>query len=234
MIGFVNQHDLVITHNSRLSLRGAFFATKQSPSHSEIASQRQLATLAPHASAGVTHWARLGISLTVFALIIGIVCLPYLLYSNDFLYMNLTYVENVPVQTQSWIVALLGVTRTASDALTSDFFLLRYQTIVTMIAATVIAFVAARRGWSLYLTATIIALAFFLTSKKVMGYYYVMLLPFLLTEILPRRRFNLAAIALVATTWIALSPYYAGWVNHAHGWLYAVGAGSGALAFVRK
>ncbi len=187
---------------------------KQSPIHSlGIASPRPLA---------ITHWAHLVLSLAIFALVVGIVCLPYLLYSNDFLYMNLTYVENVPVQTQSWIVALLGVTRTASDALTSDFFLLRYQTLVTMLAAVVLAFIAARRGWSLYLTATLIALAFFLTSKKVMGYYYVMLLPFLLAEILPKRRFDLAAIALVATAWIALSPYYAGWVNHSHWWMYAV------------
>ena len=57
--------------------------------------------------------------------------------------MNLTYVENVPVQTQSWIIGLLGATRTSPDALTSDFFLLRYQTIVTMLAAASIAFFAA-------------------------------------------------------------------------------------------
>jgi hypothetical protein len=47
------------------------------------------------------------LSLTIFAIVVGAVCLPFLLYSDDFAYMNLTYVENVPVQTQSWIVALL-------------------------------------------------------------------------------------------------------------------------------
>jgi hypothetical protein len=162
------------------------------------------------------------VSLGVFALVTGIVSLPFLLNSNDFVFMNTTYVENVPVQTQSWIVALLGWTRTAPNALTSDFILLRYQTIVSMIAATIIAFIAARREWNLYLTATLITIAFFLTSKKVMGYYYVMLLPFLFADTFTRRRFDLACIAIAATAWIALSPYYAGWTRHPHWWVYAI------------
>jgi len=162
------------------------------------------------------------LSIILFVFIIGIICLPYLLYSNDFLYMNLTYVENVPVQTQSWLIAVLGLTRDAPTAMTSDFFLFRYQTIVTLLAAGVIALFGARRGWSVYLTATLIAIAFFLTSKKVMGYYYVMLFPFLLAELLPKRRFGLAAIATSVVTFISLSPYYASWTNHAHWWVYAV------------
>ena len=157
-----------------------------------------------------------------FALVIGGVCLPFLLYSDDFWFMNLTYVENVPVQTQSWLVAVLGVTRATPNALASDFILLRHQTSVTMLATLIAAFVAARRGWSVYLAATVIALIFFLTSKKVMGYYYVMLFPFLFAEILPRRQTQLAGIALSATTYIALSPYYAAWTNHAHWWTYAI------------
>ncbi len=167
-------------------------------------------------------WKRVVFSILIFVAVVGVVCLPYLLYSNDFLYMNLTYVENVPVQTQSWIVALLGVTRASPAALTSDFFLLRYQTIVTILAAAAIAFFGARRGASLYLTATLIALAFFLTSKKVMGYYYVMLFPFLLAEALPQRRFDLVLIAIAATTWISLSPYYASWGDPSHWWIYAL------------
>ena len=165
---------------------------------------------------------RIASSLFIFLVVIGTICLPYLLYSNDFLYMNLTYVENVPVQTQSWIVALLGVTRASDSAFTSNFVLLQYQTLVTILAAVAIAFFAARRGWSIYLTAALIALAFFLTSKKVMGYYYVMLFPFLFAEILPKRRFGLALIALVATAWIALSPYYAAWSKPGHWWIYAL------------
>ncbi len=177
------------------------------------------------------HVRRLGFSLLLFAMVVGVVCLPFLLYSNDFLYMNLTYVENVPVQTQSWLVGVLGLTRAAPDALTSDFLLLRYQTIVTMVAALAIALLAARRGWSLYVAATLIALAFFLTSKKVMGYYYVMLLPFMLIAETAKRRFSLVSVALVATAWIALSPYYAAWTNHAHWWVYALLGALNSLLF---
>ncbi len=180
-------------------------------------------TILFHPSSFILHpLVRIIASLFLFAFVVAAVSLPFLLYSNDFLYMNLTYVENVPVQTQSWIVGLLGLTRAAPDAMTSDFFLLRYQSVVTMLAAAAISFFAARRGWSLYLAATLIAIAFFLTSKKVMGYYYVMLFPFLLVEVLPRRRFGLALIVVMAITWIALSPYYAAWTNHDHWWIYAV------------
>lgn len=164
----------------------------------------------------------LALSVAVFSAIIGIVSLPYLVYSNDFLYMNLTYVENVPVQTASWLIALLAMTRSAADALTSDFFLFRYQTVVTILAAGVIALWGARRNWSLYLTAALIALLFFLTSKKVMGYYYLLLLPFLLAEFVPRRRWDVVLLAMALTGWMTLSPYYAAWVDHSHWWVYAV------------
>ena len=184
--------------------------------------RRQTADGNRDAVSGQRSAVALPLSLGLFAAVVIIVCLPYLLYSNDFLYMNLTYVGDVPVQTQSWLVAILGLTRDAPTAMTSDFFLLRYQTIVTLLAAGLIALFGARRGWSVYLTATLIAIAFFLTSKKVMGYYYVMLFPFLLAELVPQRRWTLIAIATVAVTFISLSPYYAAWTNHAHWWVYAV------------
>jgi hypothetical protein len=170
--------------------------------------------------------------LLLFALIAVGICSPFLLYSDDFVYMNLTYVENIPVQTSSWIVTLLGLTRTAPNVLTSDFVLLRHQMTITILAALALALIAARRGWGLYLTATLIAIAFFLTSKKVMGYYYVMLLPFLLAEVMPRRRFALALITLVAITYLALAPYYAAWTNHAHWWVYAILGTLNSLFFV--
>lgn len=178
------------------------------------------------------RWPRLLASLCLFALIVGAVCLPFLLYSDDFWYMNLTYVENVPVQTQSWLVGVLGLTRAAPSALTSDFFLLRYQTVVTLLAACAIALVGARRGWSLYRTGALVALAFFLTSKKVMGYYYVILFPFLFAECLPKRRFALALAAIVATAWISLSPYYAPWSDPNHWWMYALLGTLNSLFFV--
>jgi hypothetical protein len=55
-----------------------------------------------------------------------------------------------------------------------------------------------------------------------MGYYYVMLFPFLFVETLPKRRFDLALVALVATAWISLSPYYAAWGNPDNWWIYAL------------
>lgn len=168
----------------------------------------------------------------VFGVVVGAVCLPYLVYSNDFLYMNLTYVENVPVQTQSWMVALLGLTRSSGDPLTSDFFLFRFQMLGTMLAVAATSFWAARRGWNLYLAASLIAIVFFLTSKKVMGYYYVMLFPFLLVECLSRRRFDLLLAAFIATAWISLSPYYAGWGNPEHWWIYAALGTLNSLLFV--
>ncbi len=171
-------------------------------------------------------------SVALYIVIGGIVCLPFLLYSNDFLYSNLTYVENVPVQTQSWIVALLGWTRTSGDALSSDFFLLRYQTLVTMLLSLVIAFVGIRRGWDAYLIGALIALAFFLTSKKVMGYYYVMLWPFLLATCLPKRRYGWLLVTLIVVSWISLSPYYAAWVDHAHWWIYALLGSLNSLFFL--
>jgi hypothetical protein len=162
------------------------------------------------------------VSGSIFAFVVLLACLPFLLYSDDFVFMNLTYVENVPVQTQSWMVALLGITRESANAMTSDFFLLRYQTIVTMLATVVISFFAVRRNFSLYLTATLIALVFFLTSKKVMGYYYVMLFPFLFAELVTQLKWRLIAIVVAVTTWVSLSPYYASWTNHAHWWIYAL------------
>ncbi len=160
-------------------------------------------------------------SAILFALVTAAVSLPFLLYSDDYVYMNLTYVENVPVQTVSWLVGILGLTRAAPDALTTDFFLIRYQTWITLGVVTVIALIAARRAWGLWLTGTLVTLAFFLLSKKVMGYYYVMLLPFLFAEFLPRRRYDLALAAIGVTAFSALLPYYAAWTNHAHWWVYA-------------
>lgn len=168
------------------------------------------------------RWVSIVGAVALFAIVIGGVCAPFVLYSDDFVFMNFTYVENVPVQTSSWMIAVLGLTRTEPKALTSDFVLLRYSTIVTILAATILSFIGARRGWNLYLTATLIALAFFLTSRKVMGYYYVMLFPFLLATLLPRQRDAWLFPTLIATTYISLAPYYAAWTNHARWWAYAL------------
>lgn len=171
-------------------------------------------------------------ALLVFALVIGGVCVPFVLYSDDFGFMNFTYVENVPVQTSSWIIAVLGWTRAEPNALTSDFVLIRYSTLVTILGATILTLIGARRGWDVYRTATLIALIFFLTSRKVMGYYYVMLFPFLLITLSRQGRPALATVTLIATTYISLAPYYAAWTNHAHWWVYALLGTVHSLFFV--
>jgi len=59
-----------------------------------------------------------------------------------------------------------------------------------------------------------------------------MLFPFLIVECLPRRRADLVLAAIVATTWIALSPYYASWGDPSHWWVYAVLGTMNSLFFV--
>lgn len=154
-------------------------------------------------------------SLALFAVPVILISLPFLLYSNDYFYMNVQYVADVPLQTQSWLVALSGV-------FGENFFLLNWSGALVFAAALLLSGFAIRRGASLWLTAVLICLVFFLLSKKVVGYYYAMLIPFALVELIPARRFGLLALMVVATAWIALSPYFASWADPAHWWVYAL------------
>jgi hypothetical protein len=153
-------------------------------------------------------------SVALFTVVVLLASLPFLLDSGDYLYMTLQYVADVPVQTQSWLVALAGI-------FGPDFLLLRLSSLLVLLASVVISFLSARRGSSLYLTATLIALAFFLLSQKVVGYYYVILLPFALVAFLPARRFGLLASMVASTAYISLSPYSAPWANPNHLPVYA-------------
>lgn len=160
---------------------------------------------------------RVAPGLTSVALFTGAVLvgsLPFLLYSGDYLYMNLQYVAEVPLQTQSWLVALAGI-------FGPDFLLLRYSSLLVLLASVLISYLAIRRGAGLYLIAVLITLSFFLLSKKVVGYYYVMVLPFALIAFLPARRFGLLALLVATGAWISLSPYFASWANPDHLPFYA-------------
>ncbi|TAH48526.1 MAG: hypothetical protein EYC68_21415 [Chloroflexota bacterium] len=162
-------------------------------------------------------------SIIVFILPILIVSLPFLLFSNDYWYMNVQYVADVPLQTQSWLVAL-------ANAFGADNLFLRASSPLTILAAVVISIFAARRGMNVWLTAMLIALSFFLLSKKVVGYYYVMILPFALVTLIPTKHFRLLSLIVVAIAFISLSPYFASWANQEHGWLYgALGILNSAL-----
>ncbi|RIK17397.1 MAG: hypothetical protein DCC52_16885 [Chloroflexi bacterium] len=73
----------------------------------------------------------------VFAIPIALVSLPFLLYSNDYWFMNVQYVSEAPLQTQSWLVGLAGL-------FGAENFLLRASSGLTLAAAGVIAFFGAR------------------------------------------------------------------------------------------
>jgi hypothetical protein len=148
-------------------------------------------------------------SVALFTIVVLLASLPFLLYSGDYVYMTLQYVADVPLQTQSWLVALAGI-------FGPDFLLLRLSSLLILFAGVVISFLSARLGSNLYLTATLIALAFFLLSQKVVGYYYVILLPFALIAFLPARRFGLLTLIVASTAYISLSPYSASWANPNH------------------
>lgn len=162
-------------------------------------------------------------SMVVFVLPILVVSLPFLLYSNDYWYMNVQYVADVPLQTQSWLVALAGLVG-------SDNVILSSSSILVFLSAALISILAARRKMNVWLTATLIGLAFFLVSKKVVGYYYVMILPFALVALVPTQHFRLVSLVVVGISFVAVSPYFASWTNQAHRWLYgALGILNSAL-----
>lgn len=155
------------------------------------------------------------------AIVFGGLSLPYLLHSDDYFYLVYTAVSNMPVQTQSAVVWLLGIPGYLRQQTVSDFFLLKYQAIITMALAFILSWLALRRERDLFRAGLLMALLFFLTSKKVMGYHYPLLLPFLLVYALPRRRYDLIGLGIIAASWIILSPYYAPWAAPAHLALYA-------------
>jgi len=164
---------------------------------------------------------RLATAAALFALVFGGLSLPYYLHSPDFFYLVYVDVSNMPVQTQSAVVWLLALKGFLTEQTRSTFFLLKHQTIITMALAAVVSFVTLRRRRDLAWVGLLMALLFFLTSKKVMGYHYVLLAPFLLLYALPRRRFDIIALAIVAASWIIVSPYYAPWARAEHLPLYA-------------
>ena len=154
-------------------------------------------------------------ALVVFAIPVFIVSLPFLLYSNDFAYMNVQYVSAVPLQTQSWLVAVAGI-------FSQDNLLLRASSVLLLIAAGLISVLGARRGMGLWLMGLLIVLSFFLLSKKVVGYYYVMILPFAAATLIPTQNFRWLAVIVAALGFIFVSPYFASWAKQTHWWVYAL------------
>lgn len=167
------------------------------------------------------RFSRLLLAGALFALVFGGLSLPYFLHSPDFFYLVYVDVSNMPVQTQSAVVWLLALKSFLTEQTRSTFFLLEQQTLITLALAAVVSFLALRRDRDMARAGLLMALLFFLTSKKVMGYHYVLLAPFLLLYALPARRFDIVAIALLAASWIIVSPYYAPWASASRLPLYA-------------
>lgn len=153
--------------------------------------------------------------------LVALVCLPFALYSDDFLYMVTSYVSQMPVQTQSALVWFLLLKDYLVTSHTSSFFLLRYSTPIVAALSALVAAWGLRRGQDLFCIGLLVTVVFFLFSTKVMAYYYVIIIPFLLLVFLPGGRFGLLTLSFAALAWILLSPYYAPWAKQDHAWLYA-------------
>ncbi len=167
------------------------------------------------------RWTRLAVAGVLFGLVFGGLSLPYFLHSPDYFYLVYVDVSNMPVQTQSALVWLLGLSRYLIDQTNSTFFLLKSNTTIVLLLAIAMSFFALQRDRDMVRVGLLVALLFFLTSKKVMGYHYVLLLPFLLLYAIPGRRFDLIGLAMLAASWIIVSPYFAPWASPGRLPLYA-------------
>ncbi len=151
----------------------------------------------------------------VFGALVVAVSLPFLWRSNDYWYMNVQYVADVPLQTQAWLVGLAGI-------FGADNLFLRASSALTLLAAALIALFGARRGMNLWTLGLLIVLAFFLLSKKTVGYYYAALLPFALVALIPLGRARLLTLMVLAPAFIFVSPYFASWADQSHWFVYAL------------
>ncbi len=170
---------------------------------------------------GRSGYRPLALAVVLFAVVFGGLSLPYYLHSPDYHYLVFVDVSNMPVQTQSAVVWLLGLKEYLIEQTRSSFVLLRFQPAITIALCFLLSVLYVRRDRDLFRLGLLVALLFFLTSKKVMGYHYPVLLPFLLVYALPRRRFDLVGIGILAASWIMVSPYYAPWASPDHFALYA-------------
>lgn len=181
------------------------------------------------------RWRELMTSALLFLLIVGGLMLPFHLYSDDFLALVVDEVRTMPVQTQSWVVWLLALEGYRVEQTRSTFPLIQHATFVTIGGALLVSFLWWHlRQKELHRAATpqenvtlwfaaglLVTLVFFLTSQKVMAYYYLMLVPWLLTTWLSNGRVRLVTVVLLWTSWIVVSPYYAPWADPARLPLYA-------------
>ncbi|MBA3534280.1 MAG: hypothetical protein H0T73_20360 [Ardenticatenales bacterium] len=167
------------------------------------------------------RWLDIAMFAGLFALIFGAVSLPFALYSDDFRYMVFEDVRKMPVQVQSWQVWTLALPDFLIEQTRTTFPTVRYAALLTVGAASLLSVWALWKQRSWYVIGVAVTLAFVLTSQKVMAYHYPMLLPWLIAYALRPRRFALLSIALLWTSWVLVSPYFAPWANASHLLFYA-------------
>lgn len=145
--------------------------------------------------------------------IFGLIALPFFLYSDDFRYMITEYVAQMPVQIQSWQVWTLAAESYRTNQVTTTFPTVRYVLYLTFGASVMLSLLALWRGKGWYTIGFILALGFFLTSHKAIGYHYPILLLWLIVYGLTARQYAFMPFALTWITWVTVSPYYADWAN---------------------
>lgn len=146
----------------------------------------------------------------------GAVSLPFFLHSDDYRYMIMEFVGEMAVQVQSWQVWTLALDGYRLDQVRTTFPTVEYVLYLTLGVTTLLTIIGLvqRRSW--YTLGFMIALGFFLTTHKAIGYHYPLLLLWLILYGLTERQYAAITFALGWTTWVLISPYYANWVNPDH------------------
>ncbi len=158
----------------------------------------------------------------LFGVLFGGLSLPFFLYSDDFRYMVIDYVAQMPVQIQSWQVWTLALADYRLEQTRTTFPTVRFALYLTLLLNIVLTLLAFRKQRSWYAIGWLVTLGFLLTAQKAMAYHYPILLPFLLAYGLRLRHFRMVGITFAWTSWVLVSPYFAPWANMAHLPFYAM------------
>jgi hypothetical protein len=146
----------------------------------------------------------------------GAISLPFFLHGDDYRYMVFEFVGDMAVQVQSWQVWSLAFESYRLDQVRTTFPTVDHVLYLTLGVTFLLSVVGLvqRRSW--YTIGLMMALGFFLTAHKAIGYHYPLLLLWLILYGLTERHYPQVTFALGWTTWVLLSPYYADWVNPDH------------------
>ncbi|MDQ4077717.1 MAG: glycosyltransferase 87 family protein [Chloroflexota bacterium] len=167
------------------------------------------------------RWKAVGQFALLFVLLVGGPSLPFYLYSDDFRYLVVDYVSQMPVQVQSWQLWALGLEQFRLEQTVTTFPTVRYAMVLALGASALLAIWAVAKRHSWYVIGAGVALVYFLTAHKAMAYHYPILLLWVLTSTLHTQRLGLAGATLLWTSWVVVSPYFAPWAEANHLPFYA-------------